>query len=151
MSEVSKIYYVVPNELYHHGIKGQKWGVRRFRNEDGSLTSAGKRRQAENYSAQQRKRDRKIYGAGAERRINKRMVDGESIQSARHNEVERKARIDSGKKIAKTIAKGALVVGGAAAITYAFQKKGWGKSIASEALTEQVVNVGRHVINAIFH
>ncbi len=30
----------------HHGIKGQKWGVRRFQNEDGSLTSAGKRRLA---------------------------------------------------------------------------------------------------------
>lgn len=31
-------------ELYHHGIKGQKWGVRRFQNEDGSLTQAGKKR-----------------------------------------------------------------------------------------------------------
>lgn len=31
-------------ELYHHGIKGQKWGVRRFQNKDGSLTPAGKRR-----------------------------------------------------------------------------------------------------------
>lgn len=30
--------------LYHHGIKGQKWGVRRFRNADGTLTSAGKHR-----------------------------------------------------------------------------------------------------------
>ena len=30
--------------LYHHGIKGQKWGIRRFQNEDGSLTEAGKRR-----------------------------------------------------------------------------------------------------------
>ena len=29
-------------ELYHHGIKGQKWGVRRFQNPDGSYTSAGK-------------------------------------------------------------------------------------------------------------
>ena len=34
------------NSLYHHGIKGQKWGVRRFRNADGTLTAAGKRRQA---------------------------------------------------------------------------------------------------------
>lgn len=34
------------NELYHHGIKGQKWGVRRFQNKDGSLTSAGKKRYA---------------------------------------------------------------------------------------------------------
>lgn len=30
--------------LAHHGIKGQKWGVRRFQNQDGSLTSAGKQR-----------------------------------------------------------------------------------------------------------
>jgi hypothetical protein len=29
-------------ELYHHGIKGQKWGTRRFQNEDGSLTTLGR-------------------------------------------------------------------------------------------------------------
>ena len=32
------------NELYHHGIKGQKWGVRRFQDYSGRLTSAGKDR-----------------------------------------------------------------------------------------------------------
>ena len=31
-------------QLYHHGIKGQKWGVRRYQNKDGSLTPAGKKR-----------------------------------------------------------------------------------------------------------
>ena len=35
-------------ELYHWGIKGMKWGVRRFQNPDGSLTPAGKKR----YSAE---------------------------------------------------------------------------------------------------
>lgn len=30
--------------LAHHGIKGMKWGVRRFQNDDGSLTAAGKQR-----------------------------------------------------------------------------------------------------------
>lgn len=33
------------NELVHHGVLGMKWGVRRYQNKDGSLTSAGKRRQ----------------------------------------------------------------------------------------------------------
>lgn len=32
------------NELYHHGIKGQKWGERRFQNPDGTLTEEGKKR-----------------------------------------------------------------------------------------------------------
>lgn len=32
------------NYLAHHGIKGQKWGVRRFQNSDGSMTSAGRAR-----------------------------------------------------------------------------------------------------------
>lgn len=35
-------------ELAHHGIRGMKWGVRRFQNKDGSLTAAGKKRYGSN-------------------------------------------------------------------------------------------------------
>jgi hypothetical protein len=31
-------------ELQHHGIKGQRWGIRRYQNKDGSLTPEGKKR-----------------------------------------------------------------------------------------------------------
>lgn len=37
-------YIIQDGELYHHGVKGQRWGVRRFQNADGSLTNAGKKR-----------------------------------------------------------------------------------------------------------
>ena len=36
--------YYVNGQLFHHGIKGQKWGKRRFQNQDGSLTPAGEAR-----------------------------------------------------------------------------------------------------------
>ncbi len=36
--------FTYSDELYHHGIKGQRWGVRRFQNEDGTYTSLGKER-----------------------------------------------------------------------------------------------------------
>ena len=43
-------YYCICNgdNLQHHGIKGQKWGVRRFQNKDESLTPAGKERYVDN-------------------------------------------------------------------------------------------------------
>lgn len=40
----------VDDYLQHHGIKGQRWGVRRFQNEDGTLTDAGKRRYLKGYT-----------------------------------------------------------------------------------------------------
>ena len=39
------------SDLRHHGIKGQKWGVRRFQNADGSLTAAGRKRYGDGESS----------------------------------------------------------------------------------------------------
>lgn len=39
-----------PNYLIHHGIQGQKWGVRRFQNEDGTWTSEGLERRKQYYT-----------------------------------------------------------------------------------------------------
>lgn len=42
------------NYLEHHGILGQKWGIRRYQNADGSLTDIGKKRKAQIESAQEK-------------------------------------------------------------------------------------------------
>lgn len=44
-------------ELYHYGVKGMKWGVRRYQNADGTLTAAGKKREAK---LEQREQKRKV-------------------------------------------------------------------------------------------
>ena len=49
-------------ELYHHGIKGQKWGIRRYQNPDGSLTPEGKAKYGtvENFQSEMaRKKERR--------------------------------------------------------------------------------------------
>lgn len=53
--------------LEHHGIKGMRWGVRRYRNEDGSLTDAGKRRNE--------RIDRRIERIEQQRLDNKKSVE----------------------------------------------------------------------------
>ena len=56
-----------PNELYHYGIQGQKWGLRRFQNPDGTLTAAGKARYG--YSENENPHDVKVKkGSLLERR-----------------------------------------------------------------------------------
>lgn len=52
------------NELYHHGIKGMHWGVRRFQNPDGTLTAAGKRRErAEDRAARKEAKRQRMWNA----------------------------------------------------------------------------------------
>lgn len=77
--------------LIHYGIKGMKWGVRRYQNADGSYTDAGRKRHriSDKYTEADSHRDAKIYGDRGARRIGRRIERGYSLEGARAKEDHR--------------------------------------------------------------
>lgn len=99
------------DELYHHGIRGQKWGVRRFQNEDGSYTSAGAKRYADaGEAASKAKAEKKAASREMWRDpTNANKVASYYTASARARQARLakiKAGAEFGKEAATTIAKG---------------------------------------------
>lgn len=79
-----------PDELYHHGIKGQKWGIRRFQNKDGSRTADGK--------AQQRKERRKNIVKGVALAGAAAGIAGAGVATNRYGAYDRTIKNGKGKE-----------------------------------------------------
>lgn len=93
------------NELTHWGIKGMKWGVRRFQNKDGSLTAAGKKRRGIDDSddndseSTEAKRERLLKSTNASELYKNRNL----LTTAELN--ERLNRIDTERRLSEAAAK----------------------------------------------
>lgn len=109
------------NYLAHHGIRGQKWGVRRFQNDDGSLTSAGRKR----YGLGDVIRDRKIL-FDVKKYANKdgSLTDagkekfGTKEKYASYKAEQHAKRVEAGKYAVKTVGKMAVT---AAAVSVGYK------------------------------
>ena len=76
-------------ELLHYGVKGMKWGVRRYQNSDGSLTPAGKKRY-----------DRDVRENNAKKKDNRINIDGPDAKRWVREDMERtKKTIDTSSSL----------------------------------------------------
>lgn len=64
-------------ELYHYGISGMKWGIRRYQNKDGSLTAAGKKRLAKEEARQKEVAAERARRVSSDRLSTKKMTSEE--------------------------------------------------------------------------
>ena len=118
--------YSSTDVLIHHGIKGQKWGVRRPRNQDGIIQGAGKQ------LAQ------KMKAYKQERKENK-----ETKQK------EKAANKESRKELYKNIAKGAAIAGGVAAAGYA--AKLGAEELQSRGNYKKAKNIANDIVKSKFN
>lgn len=88
-------------ELYHHGIPGMKWGVRRYQNEDGTLTSAGKKRRTYITDLNDRKTARGDDPAERKKRIDADMKEADDRVKFYGSKRAAKAAIDDEASYAK--------------------------------------------------
>lgn len=150
-------------ELYHWGIKGMKWGVRRFQNKDGSLTAKGKARYADDGDGGLGKKIKEAYNAKKASNAQKKQAsksvkdlsDAELNDRIKRLNAERQAldlerqisnmspkRISAGKAFistaAKDVLKPAMINAGKEVLTNFLKKKGFdlaGLGEAADALS----------------
>lgn len=113
-------------ELRHHGILGQKWGIRRFQNSDGSLTSAGKRRY-----------DNDSHGKSG------KDTKSEILEKSRAGTKNLKRTAAVGA----TIAVASLAIIGASRLSKVKSKADVGRQVVNTVMNATNSNVGRSVAN----
>lgn len=139
--------------LEHHGIKGQKWGVRRYQNEDGTLTDKGRKRYGADLDINDRSRQNvaQIRLGEARRRLDvakensKNTNNNYRVAELRQRERSAKAAVRRSKKIdrgARYAAKGETITGNKTKSMVAIGAANVGAHLLTKYLNKRITELG---------
>ena len=143
---------VYKDELYRHGIKGMKWGVRRYQNPDGTLTAAGRERYL-----REAKEDVEGSIKEAQARVNR--YGGKNVAIARvrrESEFQKRLNDESslnkqfGVGIGGSTASALAIAAGIDAFDYGLLAMG-GAGFLATAAGIYAINLGRKKVNQLIN
>lgn len=123
------------NTLAHWGVKGMRWGVRRYQNSDGSLTPAGKKRYDDSHEDYRRAHDKKKVSQMSDRELRER--NNRLQMEKQYADLTRKK--GTGKKVINTF------VSTAGTITAVMGAYATYKTLANKGLDQ----IGDWIVNSI--
>lgn len=136
--------YNYTDELYHHGVIGMKWGVRRYQNKDGSLTNAGKKRSKSesteahpDYTRAHSKKSVKSMSDSELQKVNNRLNMERNYKSLTTKEKSK------GKKFVETAIIGAAVAGATIAVGNRVRK---GAISVTDKTLDKAIELGKEVV-----